>query len=899
MRAAVLATTVTLAIGLAAASDADAAIKRYINVPAQSLGPALRSLAKQRNFQIIYASQDVADLRSPGAVGEFTADQALEQLLGGTGFTYRYLDERTVTILPLTSGGRAGAAGSEKRPASADSSTSVETRDERTERRQSFWDRFRLAQVAEGQVAGRGAVAGSEGAPESTRIEEIIVTARKRAERLQDIPMSIAVIGNQDLERRGAAGMQDYLRSIPSVSQIDNGALSNAIVIRGITTSPQFENFAAGTTVATYFGETPITAAGGLGTGGIDVRPVDIERIEVLRGPQGTTYGSASLSGALRIIPNQPQLDSFALRLGGDWSTTSGAGSSNTTLQAVANVPVVPDVFGLRLVGYRYDESGFQRNIVGVDPASLAIANQVGQLGSVAGYRQDDVGRMISEGARLAARWVASDRLSLDFNVMRQTIEQDGAPVTTLGPYEQARFPVAPQGRVRGERGEVADTDIDLASAVLNYDFGWAVLTSAASWVNGGSLFAETVNFSNTASTTAPSDFRSFTVETRLASQTDGRLQYLAGVFYEDLSSDILQTLWWPGPDNTNPYGTNPGYIYEEERELDQRAVFGEVSYEITPKLTATAGARLFEYRKDERLLAEGGVYGVAFGAGTASTLASEQSDSSYRLSVKYAATEHSQLYASWSDGFRLGRPTAGLPPVLCDVNPADGIVDGMRITIESTRMIDSDFVDNYEIGGKFELLDRRVSLDAALYYIDWTGLPMRVRAPGCARSFTTNIGEAVSKGAEVQVGWLPTPGLRLDFGGSYTSAELTQNVPQLNPIPAFDGDRLPGSPKFSANFSAQYETTIAGYESFFRADSMYVGEFYGDLQQSPGLRAGGYAKVDARAGISLKNIDVELFVRNLTNEDAFTWRTIQAGTTVAYQLRPRTFGIHLGYRFE
>ena len=143
------------------------------------------------------------------------------------------------------------------------------------------------------------------------------------------------------------------------------------------------------------------------------------------------------------------------------------------------------------------------------------------------------------------------------------------------------------------------------------------------------------------------------------------------------------------------------------------------------------------------------------------------------------------------------------------------------------------------------------------------------------------------------------TPGLRFDLGASYTNAELTQNVPQLTPIPAFDGDRLPGSPRFSANFSAQYEMTIAGHEAFVRADSMYAGEFFGDLQQSSNLRAGGYAKVDVRAGVSFDGVDIELFVRNLTDEDAFTWRTMLAGTVAAYQLRPRTVGVQLGYRFE
>lgn len=853
------------------------AVEVGVDIAAQPLDAALNVWANQTGYQLLLPSDlGVERLTAPAVTGSLTPEAALKKLLESSGFTYKFVDATTVTILDSKKARDKTQAGG------ADLSAA---------------EAMRLAQSSGMQkVEGQSQKEMADQAQLDS--QEIIVTATKRAERLQDVPMSIAVMSGEDLERRGAVGMQDYLRSIPGVTQIDNGALSNAIVIRGVTTSPQFENFASGTTVATYFGETPITAAGGLGTGGIDVRPVDIERIEVLRGPQGTTHGSASLSGALRIIPNAPQLDRFDARLTGDWSNTSDFGGSNTTIQAVANFPIVRDVFAVRLVGYRYDESGYQRNIVGFDPASLAIANQYGQLANVTGFQQDNVGQMVSEGGRLAALWKPAENLSLSLNALHQTIEQDGSPVTTRGTYEQARFPVPPQGRVRGESGEVADTDIDLANAVLDYDFGWAALTTAVSWVDAGSLFAETVNFSNTSSTTAPSSFNSLTAETRLVSQADQRLRYIAGFFYEDVKSDIVQTLWWD-PQAINPNGTNPGYIYDETRDLDQRAIFGELSFDLTQKLTATAGTRLFEYRKNERVLAEGGVYGVAYGAGIPSVLANKQSDSSHKFNLSYKATEHSRLYASWSDGFRLGRPTTGLPPSLCDINQ-DGVIDNMNISIASTRNVESDFVDNYELGGKFEFLDRRVSLDASVYYIEWTGVPMRLRAPApCARSFTTNVGDAVSKGAEVQVGWALSRGLRLDFGASYTNAELVEDAPQLTPIPAFAGDRLPGSPRFSANFSAQYETTLGGYETFFRADSLYAGEFYGDLQQSSTLEAGDYAKLDVRAGIALKNVDLELFVRNVTNEDAYTWRTLLAGSVAAYQLRPRTFGVTLGYRFE
>ncbi len=325
-----------------AGQQGSASQKIAFNITAPSLVDALIQFTEQSGLQLAFPTRGGAtSLPAPQVVGELTPQAALERLLKDSGLKYEFTNDRTVSITAVEAVGDAAAA--------------------------HRGDGLRLARVDAGGSSGQQAAAaqsaedkqsaGRAEGTEATKFEEIIVTATKRAESVQDVPVSIAVITNQEIERRGLIGMEDYLRSIPGVNEIDNGGRSNAIVIRGITTSPEFENFtnASGTTVATYFDESPITGAGGIGAGGIDVRPVDIERIEVLRGPQGTAFGNSSLGGTLRIIPVKPKLDRFGGKVAAAYSDTSGTGSDNTMIQGIVNIPLIENKLAIRAVGYRFE----------------------------------------------------------------------------------------------------------------------------------------------------------------------------------------------------------------------------------------------------------------------------------------------------------------------------------------------------------------------------------------------------------------------------------------------------------------------------------------------------------------------------------------------------------------
>jgi outer membrane receptor protein involved in Fe transport len=307
MRVAVAIAVGCLIAGVAIADSAKAAARKPTSIPPQDLKSALQTVAADRDFQILYRTEIVGDRRTDGATGELDMDETLTRLLDGTGLSYRYLDDNTITILPPPTEGRPSsasrAAPSAAGPDAADPGTDAVKGDQK----RSFWDRFRLARMDQGKTHDIGTVADSNGAePKSSAVEEVVVTAQKRIERVRDVPASIAVVTADEISRRGLVNSEDYLRGLPGVNQSEAVPNGQAIIIRGLETTVSAQNHFAGPTTATYFGETPTTSSAGLNASNVDLKLIDIERVEVLRGPQGTAFGSSSMGGAVRTIPVAP-----------------------------------------------------------------------------------------------------------------------------------------------------------------------------------------------------------------------------------------------------------------------------------------------------------------------------------------------------------------------------------------------------------------------------------------------------------------------------------------------------------------------------------------------------------------------------------------------------------------
>lgn len=865
MRISAIAMAVSLTLaGLSVAQDSKAAIKAYAIAP-QSISTALREFAAQSELQLIYTEADVRATQTAGVKGELVPAAALSEMLKGTGLEYEITASNVVVVRRVGAGKTSFSYGGK--------------------------GGIRLAQGESSESSGKGE-------EDASKLGEIVVTATKREERIQDVPMSITAITGAEIQRRGLVSSQDYLRGIPGVNQVE-APYGQAIVIRGIETSTANQNIGSGATVATYFGETPITNTAGLGQAtNIDLKLIDIERIEVLRGPQGTSFGNSSMGGAVRTIPVAPRLDSFEAKMAAGYSATSGTGGDNYNVQAVGNIPLVSDKVALRAVLYRYEDSGFYRNRAGSDAAyQAAVVDRYGAQAFASDY--DEVGSSTFTGGRVAALFQASDDLRLTLSYLNQRTNLYGFAGATSGSYGQTILQPAPEHVIRGHKEGFTESEIDIGNAAMEYNMGWGDLLASYSYTKSGTIAA--VNSSILPyGAQADGDHLERVSEIRVTSRLDGPWNFIGGLYAENVDDDYLAQFAWYGDLATNPFGSATrqlGY-FPNQRGLKQKAAFGEVSWKFLPRLTFTGGVRAYKYSRTYNVDAEGTFYGPA---GIHINEGTNANGETFRANLSYKIAEDALLYAGWSQGFRLGQLQNGIPPGRCD-RDGDGLVDGTNITIESSRRVNSDDLDSYEIGGKFTLLDRRATISAAAFRMEWANMPVRFTAgtlaTGCGLGYNANAGKARSEGVEFQASFRVGEPIRVDLGGSWVHARLTQDILALH-VPK--GNRLPGSPEVNASVGLQYDFEFIGHRAFIRADSVYIGSFHGDVQESADTEVGDYIKIDATTGVELGNLTIDLFAQNLTNRDNFTFRGPFTGNGDfgGFQLRPRTIGVRFGYTFD
>lgn len=819
-----------------------------LDIKSQPIGDALNLLAQQSGLQIVLYSESAGGITSKPTVGEFPSNTAaLDYLLADTGLVYRFINEQTVMVQAKTQSRDSGSGNSPERDAT------------------------------KGNMA----------------IEEMIVTANKRAASIQDTAMSITALSSDVIDKRNLVGMGDYLSSLPGVSVLDQGPGFNSVIMRGITADPQVEGANSSPLSGVYFGETSISGLGVFGNS-TDIKLVDMERIEVLRGPQGTLYGAGAIGGVVRMIPVAPNLEQFEGKLELGSSITGESGGTNSVVKGAVNIPLINDTLAIRAVAYRFNESGAYQNVSANDPVLSATAAAT----SAVVVNRDDVGNNSFSGGRISALWQPTDKLSISASYLTQNIEQDGWGQEDLeaGKWSQVRFQVKDSdGHLRNEGYE---DDIEIVNLAIEYDLEWATLFSATSKVDEDSVknvdlaffFGQTypwgqqVNYLG--SVTAE--------ELRLVSKFEGPLQFLLGLFYEERETGYEVFGLFGGTDPAlNAFA--PGEVLLNHnvlnRSISQRALFGELYYDLTEQVKLTVGGRVFKYDRENVLQ----TFAAPFGIDSLTKTEGDEGDVSLKAGVEYTPNDSTLIFATWSEGFRLGYPVPAQVNPACDQDN-DGIIDGSSIST-GARTIDSDFVENMELGGKFSLLDNQLTVNTALYQIDWEGIPISQVFDFCAAAI--NAGKARSRGAELEVAWYWSENLLLNFSTSYVDAELTTDVPQFN---AVAGNRLPGSPRYNASLGVQYSFNLGGYDAYLRSDYAYVGGFYNNLQEI-GTEVANYSRLNAKAGIVINQFEVGLYVNNLTNEDAFTWIDAEAGNPLAFdphgnRLRPRTIGLNIGYQF-
>ena len=611
--------------------------------------------------------------------------------------------------------------------------------------------------LGSGGVQGLAAEEVTGASSDNRLLEEVVVTASKRGAgtRIQDTAMAISAIGADAIDKRGLVGMADYLPSLPGVSMQDRGATHNSIVMRGISSDPESESQAVGV----YFGETPITGLGSAISfaGNADIKMVDIEQVEVLRGPQGTLYGAASMGGAVRVIPMSPKLGEWEGEIAGSYSKTGEGGDDNNMLRSIINIPLVDDSLALRAVVYHFDNSGYIESGSTDGLAALAAPLASGGVPS----QRKEIGGDEYTGGRIAGLWQASDALDFTLTYTQQEVEQDGFPEVSLALDDKFQQPRLRTGAL-GSRDEFLSNEIKITNLLFNYQLDWGSITSSSSWIDYEANISIDLShvFGIPANADGYNNTESFIEEIRFSSDLNGSIQFLAGFYYEDNKKINPVTIASSG------IPPIPFFIDQDAKlNTEQQAVFGELRYTFNEQLEATLGARYFEYEQEDILNATG-----AFTA-SGRTLNEDEGDN-YKFNLSYTPTEDYLVYFQWAEGFRLGAPQAPLTSA-CDIDE-DGLVDGLNIAL---KPIEPDELESFEIGVKASFADNRISLNAAVYRINWQGMPVTL-SPPCNVNVRINAGESKSEGIELELQASLTERLHLSMSASYGEATLTEDIP-------------------------------------------------------------------------------------------------------------------------
>ena len=748
-------------------------------------------------------------------------------------------------------------------------------------------------------------------------LEEIVVTATRREMSLHDVPMAISAIGQDQIERLGITNMESYFRSIPSLSLIDGGGYQKHMIIRGVAVSENPEDKAA---TGVYVDETLVSA----NFANLDPRIFDMERVEVLRGPQGTLYGGGSISGSIRYITNKPDASQFESNVALDLSQTSDAGS-NHGLDAMVNIPLAEDTLALRLVGFSAETSGIYEN-------------PTFNLDKQAGFEQT--------GGRVSLRWTPTDNFSLTAMYMADELIQDGQPRSHTLDWENRLQTNLAQ--------EYLTADAEVLSLTAEADLGWATLTSVTSQLDIFTIFQQDRSFLISAwgisdweplrlITYGGRDDTSLTEEIRLVSAPDafGRFDWIAGLYYADredweefrdcfavdddgdASLDVNYvdgsdrfTAARPGqgavlpfgPNHVDPFGdqgdvsegTYPECFYREYETnyKGETALYGELNYQFTERLTGTVGYRRTNDRKSYDILAQVAEPGDNPHAVTFFDEAPEYQDvhNNFMGNLSLLVNDNVTLYARAAEGFRLASGSLGV-----NLEPGCNKL-AVDLLGELPGGVDSDSLWAYEAGAKMVSTDGRLAVNAGVFQNVWNDIQVGLvlSGEGCPWSqIFQNIASATGNGIEFDMAYRATDQLEVGFSGSYVDFSLDSAQPTLN---ALQGDRLPNHPDVTLHGYALYDFPVsAGWNGFVRGEMSYTGEIVANFIGDPNIPrppTGDYTLAQVRGGIANDQWEIALYINNLFDTEGHSFRFEDwTGRIETFVLRPRTMGVNFRTR--
>jgi iron complex outermembrane recepter protein len=815
-----------------------------------------------------------------------------------------------------------------------------------------------VAGIAMAALCFGSAIAADSSSENENMLQEITITATKRLSTVQDTAISITAVTGEDLAERGLTNFVDLAQSVPGISMRTSGSGQTEFEMRGLQSSG-----GSSSTVGFYLDETPLSSPASAQNGKVVIDPnlYDLERVEVLRGPQGTLYGSGSMGGTVRLVTHAPELGTFSASGETVVSDTASGGSINTAQNGMVNLPM-GDTAAIRIVGSLSQTSGWVQRIViqdGLFPREY-VNNGVLTRGDVANapVAADYTGTNSAtfESVRASLLWKPTDRLSIEPAGMYQYSTQAGPSATDTSGIN----PVASGPEAHYEPYDTPEPYYDrftLASLKISYEFdGFSVTSASANWDRKSLISQDATEENSTANAglgtipangTAPGAVgydvsqgglgpnspatyeRDYThqisEELRFTSTNDSAFQWLGGFFYSR-----LDTTW--GMSSNHPealpatlesaFGTDNNTVFDaiEPATIKQTAFFGEVSYKITPDLKATVGLRRFSYNTTQADNEGGAELGSLAGQyDLVGAFGSKANGVTPKFDLSYNILPELMVYATAAKGFRPGGVNQFLPTICaagtapCFATAVEGALQTKFNTtgyVPSPQTFAADTVWNYEVGEKAEFLDHRVIFNGDVYFEDWDNPQLLTDANGFG--YTVNGSKAKIYGAEAELKALLTSELTLSINGSYDHAFFEES----NPGSGFlAGMAVPDTPEVTSSQTLTYKVPLGNGMTFLGVlQNNFVGSridipygltlsIYGGTTQGAIVHLNSYDLTNLRFGVQQNNWSVVAFVDNVLNKrvllDPQPQIDIALSSFQRYTVnQPLTAGVDLNYKF-
>lgn len=755
---------------------------------------------------------------------------------------------------------------------------------------------------------------------ESVGVGDIVITATKREENLQDVPISVQALDAERLDELNITDFADYAQHLPTLSFTPSyGPGYNRPFMRGVASGENGNHSSSQPSVGTYLDEQPITTI----VGNLDMHLYDVARVEVLAGPQGTLYGASSQAGTVRIITNRPDPEEFSAAWDLEFNAIANGGFGQVG-EGYVNIPL-GNRAAIRMVGWAEHAGGYIDNRAGTrDYTYVSDSNS--------DIAQNDYNDSDSYGGRIALGIDLNDSWTITPQIMGQHQRSNGvfgeqSDVGDLGVthfFPEWNDDDWIQGALTIE-GTVSNFDIVFSASQLSRD-----VESNQDYSDYGYFYDILLGYGcyfvdNTTPgacdgiTGAPGDpinpgqqvggrdhYDRSTYEFRVTSPANSRLRAIAGLFYQLAEHEIHQRYYF-SEDFRDAYEV-PGqqdtiWLTEQQRTDEETAIFGELAFDITESLTATVGVRSF--RTENSLYGFFG-YGAGFSSGTGEATcflatpyreapcvnldaSTEEEGQLYRANLEWNIDEDRMVYLTYSEGFRPGgvNRNSAVPPY------------------------EADFLDNYEFGWKTDWADGRLRFNGAIFHEVWNSFQFSTLGTS-GLTYIQNAGDAEIDGIETDITWAPIRGLMITAGGTYIDSQLTSaDIPDT-----LVGTPLPVAPDLKLDFTGRYEFQLGNWDAFLQGGASYVGDRSIDIRQTEAELIGSlpdYWTVDIAAGIERNGLRISLFVDNVFDERGIAGRYTECLLTtclaapvgdsldgVYYDVvtRPMTAGIRIGRRY-